>query len=123
MPELMNCSRNGSQMFLNEDERLELLALLEESVLSDWERRRKQMHAAEARLGMREGGHFNGREFAGIIHRARTGKPLTHDEYIVANLGLLPGELKEKTDNGCFSRKDKRARGRILLAPELYLAG
>jgi hypothetical protein len=81
-------------MPLNDDEARELLGLLEESDLSDWERRRRRLRAAEVRLGMWKGGCFIGDELTEIINRARTGKPLTYDQFIVANFGLLPGELR-----------------------------
>ena len=81
-------------MRLNDDEARELLELLEESKLSDWERRQRRLHVATARLGMWEGGRFIGKGLAEIVNRARTGKPLKYDEFIVANLGLLPGERR-----------------------------
>ena len=52
------------------------------------------MRAAEARLGMWEGGRFNGRGLAEIINRARAGKLLKDDEFMIANFGLLPGERR-----------------------------
>ena len=76
-----------------DDEARELLELFAESELSDWERRRRRMRAAETRLGMREGGRFNGKGLVEIIARARTGKPLTSDQFIVANCGFLPGDV------------------------------
>jgi hypothetical protein len=44
------------------------------------------------RLGMWKGERFTGEGLAEIVNRARTGKPLKYDEFIVANLGMLPGE-------------------------------
>ena len=79
-------------MPLNDDEARELLELLAEAELSDWERRRRGMRAAETRLGMREGGRFTGKGLAEIIERTRTGEPLTSDQFIIMHAGFSPGE-------------------------------
>jgi hypothetical protein len=79
-------------MRLNDDETRELLELLEESKLSDWERRQRRLQMATVRLGMWESGRFIGKGLAEIVNRARTGKLLKYDEFIVVNLGMLPRE-------------------------------
>jgi hypothetical protein len=60
-------------MLLNNDETRELLELLEESKLSDWERRHRRLQIATARLGMSESGRFIGKGLADIVNRAGTG--------------------------------------------------
>ena len=76
---------------MDSDEKRELLQILEERTMSDWHRRRRRLLAAEARL--REMGNFN---LADIVERARSGKPLTTDQFIVANFGFLPGEYRRE---------------------------
>ena len=61
--------------------KLDLAMLLEERTKSNWERRKRRLELIPL-----EG-------VAVAIERARKGLPLTLEQYVVANLGFLPGEL------------------------------
>jgi hypothetical protein len=50
------------------------------------------LRAAEHRLGMWERGRFTGKGLAEILQQSRSGKPLTSDQFIITNFGLLPAE-------------------------------
>lgn len=79
---------------MNFDEKIELIQLLEERTLSDFERRKRRMRAAESRLWGVDGKSqpiLSG--LAELWAKTRKRQPLTRDEYIVVNFGLLPGEI------------------------------
>ena len=66
---------------MTESEKIELMQLLEERALSDFERRRRRLLATPVeRVGP-------------AIRKAREETPLTREEFIVVNLGFLPEEL------------------------------
>jgi hypothetical protein len=75
------------------EEKIELAELLEYRTRSSFEIRRDRAIAAEMRLGMWEDGRFVGHGIAELVGKARHGKPLTRDEWIVMHAG--------------FSRNDK----------------
>lgn len=81
---------------MNFDEKVELIQLLEARTLSDFERRKRRMLAAQARLwGVDAKGAPSLSGLADLIAKARKEEgPLTRDEYIVVNFGFLPGELE-----------------------------
>lgn len=60
--------------------KLELVMLLQERMLSNWERRQRRLERIPAAVAA-----------AGMI-KGLKGQPLTLEEYIGANLGFLPGE-------------------------------
>ncbi len=78
---------------------LELAELLEYRTRSSFEIRRERSIAAEMRLGMWENGRFLGRGLAELVERARHGKPLTRDEWIVTHAGF-PNPHALLNDNG-----------------------
>jgi hypothetical protein len=41
---------------------------------------------------MWERGRFTGKGLAEILQQSRSGKPLTSDQFIITNFGLLPAE-------------------------------
>ena len=62
-------------------EKIELMQLLEERALSDFERRRRRLLAIPVeRVGP-------------AVRKAREETPLTREEFIVVNFGSLPEEL------------------------------
>ena len=61
----------------------ELVRVLEVRVLSNFERRKRRLQAIP----------LDG--LAEAIEKARKGLPLTPDQYILANLGFLPGEREK----------------------------
>ncbi len=67
---------------------LELAELLEYRTRSAFEIRRDRLRAAEMRLGMWENGRFVGNGLAELVGKARHGKPLTRDEWIVMHAGF-----------------------------------
>lgn len=92
---------------MNFDEKVELIQLLEERTLSDFDRRKRRMRAAEARLwGVDGNGQPMLTGLAELISKARHNtyayrdgryddiQHLTRDELIVVNLGFLPGEIR-----------------------------
>jgi hypothetical protein len=66
---------------MTHEERVELAMLLEESTLSNWERRKRRLERIFPAV------------HAEALIKARKGEPLTEQEFIAANLGFLPGEL------------------------------
>ena len=64
--------------------KLELVMLLEERMLSNWERRKRRLERIPAAVAA-EG-----------MMKAQKGEPLTLEEYIGANLGFVPGETIPK---------------------------
>jgi hypothetical protein len=66
-----------------------LAELLRYRTRSAFEIRRERCIAAEMRLGMWGNEHFVGRGLAELVERARHGKPLTRDEWIVMLAGFL----------------------------------
>jgi hypothetical protein len=77
------------------EEKLELAELLEYRARSAFDIRRDRLRAAETRLGMREDGRFVGHGLAELVGKARHGKPLTRDEWIVMHAGFSnPAELQ-----------------------------
>jgi hypothetical protein len=94
---------------MNFDEKVELIELLEERTLSDFERRKRRMRAAEARLwGTDDKGQPRLTGLAELISKARHNtyayeegryddiQHLTRDEYMVVNGGFLPGEIEAR---------------------------
>ncbi len=80
---------------MTQEEKLELAELLEYRTRSAFDIRRDRLRAAEMRLGMWENGRFVGRGLAELVVRARHGKPLTRDEWIVMHAGFSnPAELQ-----------------------------
>lgn len=92
---------------MNFDEKVELIELLEERTLSDFERRKRRMRAAEARLwGIDNKGQPRLTGLAELISKARHNtfayekgryddiQHLTRDEFIVMNFGFVPGEIE-----------------------------
>ena len=78
---------------LSTEEKEELCQLLEERTMSDWERRRRRLLAAQARLfGVDKHGMPSNDGVGELLERARKGMPLSDDQYAVINLGFLPGE-------------------------------
>jgi hypothetical protein len=74
------------------EEKLELVELLEYRTRSAFDIRRDRLKAAEMRLGMWEDGRFVGRGLAELVEKARHGKTLTQDEWIVTHAGFsTPG--------------------------------
>ena len=66
---------------MTESEKIELMQLLEERVLSDFERRRRRLLSIPMeRVGP-------------ALGKAREETPLTREEFIVVNFGSLPEEL------------------------------
>ena len=66
---------------MTESEKIELMQLLEERALSDFERRRRRLLAIPVeRVGP-------------AVRKAREETPLTREEFIVVNFGSLPEEL------------------------------
>jgi hypothetical protein len=56
------------------------------------------------------GERFTGEGPADLINRTRTGKPLTYAQFIVANLGMLPGErLFDTHSEPCGNLGDRQA--------------
>ncbi len=77
------------------EEKIEFAELLAYRTRSSFEIRRERFIAAEMRLGFWENGRFVGKGLGEIVGKARHGKPLTRDEWIVTHAGFLnPGELK-----------------------------
>jgi hypothetical protein len=69
--------------------KLELLMLLEERALSNFQRRKRRLEQIPAAVAA-----------AGLI-KARKGEPLTLEEYIGANFGFLPDEaVSKRMDEG-----------------------
>lgn len=63
------------------------------AAMSSWERRRYRMISAQARLfGVDAEGKPLLDGIAEVIGKSRNGIPLTDDEFVVVNLGFLPGE-------------------------------
>ena len=73
--------------------KLELALLLQERTLSNWERRKRRLERIPPDVAA-----------AGMI-KARKGEPLTLEEYIGANLGFLPGELRRLDTAPCIQRR------------------
>jgi hypothetical protein len=77
------------------DEKIELIELLEETALSDSDRRERRFRAAHFRLwGVDDKGQPRLTGLAEVIAKARNGGPLTRDEFIVVSFGFLPGEFE-----------------------------
>jgi hypothetical protein len=81
------------------EEKLELAELLEYRTRSSFEIRRERCIAAEMRLGMWEGGRFVGHGLAELVEKARCGRPLTRDEWIVMHAGFSNPELSHGRPN------------------------
>jgi hypothetical protein len=71
------------------EEKLELAELLKYRTRSSFEIRRERCVAAEMRLGMWENGRFVGHGLAELVEKARLGKSLTGDEWIVMHASFL----------------------------------
>jgi hypothetical protein len=74
---------------LNENDEQELSALIDEMSRTDFERRKRRMLAAQARI--EEGAKLEGRTGAGFAHilaKVRKGEPLSDDEFILTHLGF-----------------------------------
>lgn len=70
------------------EEKLELAELLAYRTRSPLEIRRERFIAAEMRLGLWENGRFVGHGLAEVVEKARHGKPLTPDQWIVMHAGF-----------------------------------
>jgi hypothetical protein len=74
---------------LNDNEEQELSALIEEMGRSDFDRRRRRMLAAQARL--EEAAKLEGRTDTGFAHalaKQRKGELLSDDEFVLIHLGF-----------------------------------
>jgi hypothetical protein len=88
---------------LTSDEKQELAKLLEFHTLSHFEKRERRFRAAQIRLcgGVDKNGDPRMmEELAVAIAKARNGRPLTRDEYIVTHFGFLPGEIESMKGAG-----------------------
>jgi hypothetical protein len=75
------------------EEKVELIELLEHRTRNPWEIRRERLIAAEARVGFWKNGVFVGEGLAELIEAARRRRPLTREQFIVANIGMLPEDV------------------------------
>jgi hypothetical protein len=78
---------------LNQNEEQELSALIDEMGCSDFERRRRRMLAARARL--EEAAKSEGRTGAGFaktLAKERNGEPVSDDEFVLSHLGFTRKE-------------------------------
>jgi hypothetical protein len=66
---------------MTSEEKEELIRLLEERTLSNWKRRKRRLQSIPVEV------------IVEALKKERTGKPLTREQYIAANLGFLPGEI------------------------------
>ena len=66
--------------------KIELVRLLEEGTLSNWERRKQRVKRIPLDVA------------AGALIKARKGEPLTEQEYIASHLGFLPGEAPKTAE-------------------------
>ena len=76
-----------SKAMTTREERMELVRLLEERTLSDWERRKRRLESIPIEVT------------AEALTRARFGKPLTREQYIASHLGFLPGEMPKRRNS------------------------
>ena len=75
-------------------DKIELVMLLQERTLSNWERRKRRLERIPLAVA------------AEALIKARKGEPLTEQEYIASHLGFLPGETIPKVkDNRSQERK------------------
>ena len=70
-------------------QKVELVTLLEERLLSNFERRRRRMQAAWDRL------KESGRMLAWAVEKDRKHGDLSIDEYLVTHLGFRPAEREQ----------------------------
>lgn len=63
--------------------KLELAMLLQERMLSNWERRKRRLERIPMDVVTR------------ALNKARRGEPLTQEEFIASHLGFLSGEMAE----------------------------
>jgi hypothetical protein len=89
---------------MNTDEREQLELLIEESQLSDFDRRGRRMIAAEAAIKAAGG------SIADALNKARLRKQLTDDEFVLSHLGFT----RREWENGEPNRELER-RGRVNL--------
>jgi hypothetical protein len=66
--------------------KLELVRLLQERTLSNWERRKRRLERIPLAVA------------AEALIKARKGEPLTEQEYIASHLGFLPGEIPKAAE-------------------------
>jgi hypothetical protein len=87
------------------EEKEELLLLMEEASLSEFERRKRRLHKIPMEVVTR------------AITKARKGEKLTREKYIAANFDFLPGELipeRRERDNLRYERAMEESRQRVL---------
>lgn len=77
--------------------RIELLRLLEERTLSNWDRRKRRLERVPLDVA------------AEALIKARRGEPLTEEEFIAANLGFLPGETIPKVEDHRIQERKKES--------------
>jgi hypothetical protein len=108
------------------EEKIELAELLTHRMRSEWHVRRDRRIAAEMQLGMWESGSFTGRGVAELVEKARHGKPITQDEWIVLHGGFRNAEeIKrhcERVQRNCDEAyakmvREEKSLGRWPLAP------
>jgi hypothetical protein len=90
------------------EERDELVALIEEAQLGDFERRNRRAIAAEMSLGMWHEGKFVGNGLAELLNKARFGKPLSDDEVVVLNAGFTRRDLANGEPEKEIQRREAR---------------
>ena len=84
---------------MNTDEREELELLIEESQLSDFDRRGRRMIAAEAAIKAAGG------SIADALNKARLRKQLTDDEFVLSYLGFTRREWESGEPNRELERR------------------
>lgn len=67
-------------------EKVELVSLLQERTLSNFERRKRRLEGIPLDIT------------AEALIKARDGEPLTEQEYIASHLGFLPGEIPKAAE-------------------------
>lgn len=88
---------------LSNEEARELVELLEESALSNWERRRRRMIAAEERLAK-----VSPDFIVQALKKARWGGPLSEDEFLVTHLGFTRRECASGEPEREIQRREAR---------------
>jgi hypothetical protein len=78
------------------EEKAELFQLLQEQMMTPFERRVKRLKDAQVKLfGRDANGNPLGTGVADILERARHGKPLSDDEWTIAHFGCTKAEMAE----------------------------
>jgi hypothetical protein len=76
-------------------EKVELVSLLQERTLSNFERRRRRLEQIPLEVTVE------------ALTKARKGEPLTEQEYIASHLGFLPGEAQKAAQDLSEWRRKK----------------